>query len=156
AAGVDLAEEIHDFEREVRVEVPRRLVGEHQLRVVDERARDRDALLFPAGKLLWKRVHPVLQADPLQDLKGFSLLRRKREPEHPHDERHVLEDREARDEPEILKDEADASAERLHLRRPEHAKVAAENLEIALARQFLTEEQAEERRLAGAARPGQK
>src|SRR5258707_14854959 len=45
AARVDLTEQIHDLEREVRVEVPRRLVGEHELRNVNERARDRAARL---------------------------------------------------------------------------------------------------------------
>jgi hypothetical protein len=34
-----------------RVEVPRRLVCKQQRRIVGERARDRDALLFAAGEL---------------------------------------------------------------------------------------------------------
>src|SRR2546428_1902397 len=45
AARVDLAEQVHDLERQIGIEVAGRLVGEHELRIVHERARDRDALL---------------------------------------------------------------------------------------------------------------
>ena len=116
AARVDLAEQIHDFERQIGIEVAGRLVGEHELRVVDERARDGDALLLAARQLFGKRVHAVLQADPLQHLKGLALLRRQRHAEHAHHERDVLKHRQARDEPEVLKDEADACGGSLHLR----------------------------------------
>ena len=52
AARVDLAEQIHDVERQIRIEIAGRLVGQHQLRIVDQRAGDRDALLFAARELL--------------------------------------------------------------------------------------------------------
>jgi hypothetical protein len=98
----------------------------------------------------------MLQADPLQHLKGLALLRRQRQSEDTHHERDVLKHREPGDEPKVLKDEADAAAERLDLRRPQRAQVAAEHLQVAFTRQFLAKEQAEKRRLAGAAGPGQK
>src|SRR4051794_19318088 len=63
-ARVDFPEEVHDLEREVRIEVARRLVGKDQLRVVHERPRDRDALLLAARQLFRAGIHPVLQADP--------------------------------------------------------------------------------------------
>ena len=83
APRVDFAQQIHDVEREIGIEVARRLVGKNQHRVVHQRARDRDALLLAARQLLRKRVHPVLQADPLQHLKRLPLLRRDRRAEHP-------------------------------------------------------------------------
>ena len=109
AARVDFAEQVHDFEREVGIEVAGRLVSEHKLRIVHQRARNRDPLLLTARHLFRIGIHPVLQADPLQHLKRLALLRRERQAEHAHDEGDVLEDGEARDEAEVLEDEADAA-----------------------------------------------
>ena len=74
AASVDLAEEIHDFERQIGIEVSGGLVGQDDVRVVDERPGNRDALLFAARQLVGQRVHPVLETDPLQHLEGLALL----------------------------------------------------------------------------------
>ena len=63
------------------------------------------------------RVHPVLQADPLQHLERLALLHGVGDAEHAHHEGDVLEDGQARDEPEVLEDEADRAAVGLHLRR---------------------------------------
>ena len=46
------------------VEVPRRLVGQQQRRVVDERPRDREALLLAAGELVGERARHVLEPQP--------------------------------------------------------------------------------------------
>src|SRR5436305_8525517 len=48
AAAVDPVEELHDPDRRVGVEVAGRLVAHEERWMVDERARDRDALLFSA------------------------------------------------------------------------------------------------------------
>ena len=52
AGAVDAVEELHDPDGGVRVEVPGRLVADEERRVVDDRARDRDALLLAAGELV--------------------------------------------------------------------------------------------------------
>jgi len=109
-----------------------------------------------ARQLFGERIHAMLQADPLQHLKGLALLGGHRQTENTHHERDVLKYREPGDEPEVLEDEADAAAERLDLRRPERAQVAAEHLQVAAARQLLTKEKTEKGRFAGAARPRQK
>ena len=44
-------EDLEDPLRVLRVEIPRRLVGENERRIVGDRARDRDALLLPAREL---------------------------------------------------------------------------------------------------------
>ena len=98
----------------------------------------------------------MLQADPFEHLERLPLLRRERHAEHAHHERDVLEDRESRDEPEILKDEADAAAIRLHLRGSQRFQFAAQHFELAFARHVLTQQQAEKRRLAGPTRAGEK
>src|SRR3954447_5213538 len=48
AGAVDAVEQLHDPDRGVGIEVARRLVADQKRRVVDDRARDRDALLLAA------------------------------------------------------------------------------------------------------------
>src|SRR5262245_53786520 len=78
APRVDLAEQVHDLERQIGIEVAGRLVGEDDDGIVHERARDRDALLLAARELERKRVHPVLQPHPLEHLERAALLLRDR------------------------------------------------------------------------------
>src|SRR5438874_12824747 len=47
--AVDAVEQLHDPDGRVGVEVAGRLVADEQRRMVDERARDRNALLLAAG-----------------------------------------------------------------------------------------------------------
>ena len=68
AGAVDPVEQLHDPDRGLGVEVPGRLVGQEQRRVVDERARDRDALLLAAGELVGIVVDLRLEADEAEDL----------------------------------------------------------------------------------------
>src|SRR5262249_6330799 len=64
-------------------------------------------------------------------------------------------DGEARNEAEVLEDEADAAAIRLHLGRPQRFQIAAEHFEVAFALQILAQQEPQERRLTGAARAGE-
>ena len=59
ARAREVFEHAHDFFRRRRVEVTRRLVGEKDRRVVDQRARDGDALALSAREL----VRPVIGCD---------------------------------------------------------------------------------------------
>src|SRR6195952_1166409 len=68
AGAVDAVEQLHDADRRVGVEVARGLVADQERRVVDERPRDRDALLLPAGELVREAVELVAEADELKDL----------------------------------------------------------------------------------------
>ena len=101
-----------------------------ELRIVDERARDRDALLLAARELLGIGVHPVLQPDPLEHLERLALLRRDGHAEHARHERDVLEDGLARDELEILEDEADDAAVACTCARRQRREVAAADLQL--------------------------
>ena len=93
---------------EVRVEVARRLVGNHEHRLVDEGAGDRDALLLAAGQFDRVGVRAVLQAHPLQDLERAPALLHVGHAEDAQREHHVLEHGLARDQLEVLEDEAEA------------------------------------------------
>src|SRR5271167_2349945 len=52
----------------LRIEVPRRLVGQQQLGPQDDRARDRDALLLAAGQFSRTALELVAQADDFEHL----------------------------------------------------------------------------------------
>src|SRR5947209_3502584 len=56
ARVVELLEQLHDLAPLAGVEIPRRLVGEEELRVVYDCAGDGDELLLAAGELVWEEV----------------------------------------------------------------------------------------------------
>ena len=66
ALAVQPLEDAHDLDAGARVEVAGRLVGEEQRRLVDERARDGDALLLSARELVRVVVEPLAEADALE------------------------------------------------------------------------------------------
>src|SRR4051794_28722937 len=64
AVGFHFApEKIEHLARVVRIEIAGGLVGEHELRIADERARNRDALQLAAGKLARRTRFATFQAD---------------------------------------------------------------------------------------------
>ena len=69
AGLVQLGEQPHDFDAGLRVEVAGRLVGEQDRRVVDERARDGDALALAARELVRPVVIAVAQLDLVERLR---------------------------------------------------------------------------------------
>ena len=58
--------DVHHLDAGSRVEVPGRLVRQQNRRVVDERPRDRDALLLAARELVGVMVGPLLEPDGRQ------------------------------------------------------------------------------------------
>src|SRR5262245_23421740 len=69
AAGVDLTKQVHDFEGQIRIEVSRGFVCEHERWIVHKGPRNRDALLLSARQVSWICVDAVLQSNPLEHLK---------------------------------------------------------------------------------------
>ena len=63
-------EESHDLEAGLGVEVSRGLVGEDDRRIVDQSARDGDALALAAGELVGLVHHARFQADIGERLLG--------------------------------------------------------------------------------------
>src|SRR4051812_20196885 len=70
ALDIQFLEDVHDLDRRAGIEVARRFVGEQDRRLVDERARDGDALLLTAGELIGIVVHALAEAHDLEDLLG--------------------------------------------------------------------------------------
>ena len=69
AVAIQLLEDLHDLAAGARVEVARRLVGEQEARLHDDRAPDRDALALAARELIGPVVEARLEPDRLQDLR---------------------------------------------------------------------------------------
>jgi hypothetical protein len=145
--AVDAVEQLHDPNGRVRVEVARRLVADEERRVVDERARDRDALLLAARELVGERVRLVRETDHRQHL--WHLLADRRAVLALHLQRvgHVLGGGAARQQLEVLEDAADVAAQHRHLRRLEAAELAAADHHLAARRLELLQQQPDQRRL---------
>src|ERR1043166_10219393 len=61
AIRIELLEELHDLFSLARVQIPGRLVGKNQGRLVNQRARHRDELLLATGELA--RIEILLRHD---------------------------------------------------------------------------------------------
>jgi hypothetical protein len=63
----ELAQQRQDGGAGLDVEVPRRLVGQQQRRIVDQRAGDREALLLAAREVVRERVRDRPQPQPVDE-----------------------------------------------------------------------------------------
>ena len=63
AFGVEILEDGHDLLAGARIEVAGRLIAQDNYRIVDQRARDRYALLLAAGELARFMIHALAEAD---------------------------------------------------------------------------------------------
>ncbi len=154
AAQVDVEEETDDLLREIVVEIPGRLVGDQDLGLIDQRARDGDPLLLSSRKLAGEARHAVRESDAAQRLEGDALLPAVIETQDTGQKGDVLEDRLPLDEAEVLEDHADRPAEKRDLAARDQGDVAPVDQDLAGARHVLAEDQLEQRRLAGPARAG--
>src|SRR5215470_1885390 len=110
AGDVQPAEQFHERGRVPRVQVPGRLVAQHQAGLVHQCPRDRDPLALPAGQRGGQRVEPVPQPHRVECLDG------RPEPGPPRrlvvklGEQHVLQRRPVREQVELLEDDPDPPA----------------------------------------------
>ena len=65
---VDLLQDMDHFCRVDHIEVPRWLISDEDLWLVDDRARNRKALFFSSRKLIGEMKHAILQVDELEDV----------------------------------------------------------------------------------------
>ena len=145
----------HDLLGGLRVEVAGRLVGEDELGLVDERARDRHALLLSAGELARLVVLPARQAHDGEAPPRLLLALPRRVTAVRVDQRQldVLERRRAREQVEGLEDEADLPVADLRpLVAVELRDVHAVEKVAARGRPVEAADDVHERALAGARR----
>src|SRR5450759_1090704 len=108
---VQLLEDGHDLLGRLRVEVSGRLVRQHQLRLVDQRPRDRDALLLPAGELARQVPLPARETHRFEASAGSldPILRSVAVGRIDQGKLHVLEGRRSGEKVERLENEPDLS-----------------------------------------------
>ena len=106
--GGDPREDPHDLLRGAGVEGTRGLVGEHDLRVVDQCPRDGDALHLPAGHLPGLFLHLIGESDARECLGGTGTPLRARNAGERQGEFHVGEHALVRNEVVRLEDETHA------------------------------------------------
>ena len=104
------AKHVHDLSRHFRVDISRRFVRDDHFRAVYDRSRKRDPLLFSARKLRRKRFFLSGQSDDLHDRRDpcFDLVFASSD--RSHCERDVVKHIHCRNEPEILKNDAESSS----------------------------------------------
>ena len=155
AEALHRGEQLKQAYGHARIDVAGRLVRDEEVGPRDDRARDGNALLFPAGQRRRARGAGPGQADPFDhvaDRPGQVILACPREPQRQRD---VVEHVEMRDQPEVLEHDADAAAQGGPLRSVERNGIVTEQRD-GPARRFLREvKQLEQGSLARPARPGQ-
>ena len=136
------------------VEVAGRLVGEHDERLVAERARDRDPLALAAGERRRQMPGAVAEPDLFQQLRGPASGRARRAPGQQRGQLDVLRGGQLVHQVEGLEDEADRVAAKPRQRLlAQLVDPAPGEPDLAARRPFQAAEQVQQRRLAAAARP---
>src|SRR5881394_744371 len=107
SVGVQLVEQREDLDGRLRVKVARRLVGEQDRGPRDERARDRDPLPLAARELVRQVIAAVREAHAREHALGLGLALGEAQAAIDQRLHHVLERRCARQQVEVLEDEAD-------------------------------------------------
>src|ERR1700716_436261 len=154
--GIDLQQQLNDLPRGGGVQVSGGLVGEKDPRVMNERTGDRDTLLFAAGELV--RVLALLPFQP-HDAEHFLDLRLEVAQGalgHAQREGHVLKYGQVGQQLEILEDHADLPPQVREMAPLEAAQILPLDLDDASGRLLLADQEADQRRLAGAARTNEK
>ena len=150
ALEVDALQQFHDLGRVRRIEIPGRLVAQQDLRVADQRPRDRGALLFAARELA--REHPALVREPdeiehARHLRITSLVRVAGDLQR---ERDVFPDRLVREQLEVLEHDADVAAQLRRLCRGAACRRGCRRRRLRRASgQLFTVQQLEQTRFPG-------
>src|SRR5882724_8685671 len=107
ALMVKLIEKAHDFLRSLRVEVPRRLVGQQNRWIIHKRPRDRYALALAARQFVRLVIHSVAKIDALKSELCHLDSLTSRGPVVDQGQLDVVQSCRARQQVERLKHEAD-------------------------------------------------
>jgi len=104
-------QQIGDVRRAGAVEIPGRLIGQQQLRLIDDRARDRHPLPLAARKRGDPIVHAVLQPDPVEHHPRARQAARGRQAAAEQCDLDILQRRQRGDQVEFLEHDADVEAQ---------------------------------------------
>jgi hypothetical protein len=101
---MQVVQQIQDYRFVRLVEIARGLVGENDLRLVDQRPSDSNALLLAPGELRWNMIQSIAKAHPAQGFRGFFFIRDAVKILGQH---HIFQGREIGNEVKLLKYKAD-------------------------------------------------
>ena len=126
-------DQLHDLDRGLGVERRGRLVGEHEVGLLHQRARDADALALPARELIGALGGEIGEADGIEQLEGaldvggwkFAQPGAPRRHVTEPTAQHVLDHREPLDQIVLLEDHADVAAHGAQLRPRKAARYPA-------------------------------
>jgi hypothetical protein len=148
ARAVDAVEQLHDPDARLGIEVAGRLVGQQQRWVMDEGARDRDALLLAAGELVGIAVELGREAGEAQDVGHLVADLPARAAGDLERVGHVLVDGSVGQELEVLPHDPDVAPVVGDLPVVDVAQLAPGDVDGAGRQGNLADEHAHERRLA--------
>ena len=138
------------------IDVAGRLIRKQQFRAPDHGARNRRALLLAAGQHLGISVHAFAKPDPAQELGDILAIIFFPLAENPQGESDVLPGGQMVEQAKILKDDADTAPHLCLVRTRYVGDVFPEDGDQTAGRLQRHEQQAQQRRLAGAGGPGEK
>ena len=151
ARAVDALEQIHNAAGGLRIQISRGLVADEQRRPVHDGARNGDALLLAAGKLIGIAVQLVGEAHEAQHLGHLRLDDVPALADNLQGEGDVLEDRLVRQELEVLEHAADVAPQVGHAPVAHGGQILVSHVDLARGGLDLAGEQADE---GGFARSG--
>ena len=142
---VDEVEQLHDTERDGRVEIARRLVTDQKRWTVDHGPRDRDALLLPARELVWIVIHLLGQTDEAEHLRNLRLDDRTWLANALERKGDVLVDRLIRQKLEVLINRANLATQVGNLAVAQLGEVLARNNDVPARRAKFTRKETQKR-----------
>ncbi len=155
AGGVELFEQVDDLATGLRIEVSGGLVGEHDIGIVGEGARDRDALALAAGELDGAMVEALAEADRVEQSLGTGAAFAASDTGERECDLDVLSRGQHLQEIEGLEDETECvQSQRGAALEAERLGGAAADADFAVGRRVDQAEQMQQRRFAAAAGSG--
>ena len=148
-----LEESLHDL-RVLLVDRRQRFVGQDDARLACQRPRHRDALAFPGGHLAGEGLAPAAEPERVECFeRAFAdpRVRNTRVDQH-QGEHQVLEGIQTRQQPLLLVDEGDVTANAAESAAPPPMQTSSLDPDLPACWPELTVDQAKQRGLAGAAR----
>src|SRR5262245_30284986 len=132
---VEVAEKAHDIGRRLAIEGAGRLIRQQQLWIIDECARDRDALLLAARKLLRMVAETVAETHLLEPPPRLQVGISRPRPGVRQGQHHLPQRRRARQQVELLEHKADGAVPEIgHGVAGQRADVATVDLDRARGR----------------------
>ena len=154
-ARIGRTEQIHDLDRQHGIQVPGRLVGEQDERIMDQGAGDHRPLLFAPRQLRRQRRRPMLQADLREHPPDAPIALVPFDSDHLKRERDVFRHRRPWQQLEILENDPDFSPQGRHGGTSQLSDVAPVHQNLPMRWLVRAKDEVEQRGFTRAGRSGQ-